>query len=589
VTGLDALPDLKAPLLKKVPLKTGGVFLEPDWLTAKRALTDGLHEAGYAEATVDGEAVVDLDGAFVDARLEAKPGLRYRIGTLFAPVPVKAVVPAKLIIDVAAGDLLKGAWYSDSALAEAQARVFQMGVFGAVKVNRGSPDNDKQEIPIVIDAREAPLRSFRWGAGAGGDAIRNDVHGFVEYTDRNFGFSRLISRSALLDRLTVKLKGGVAFLPNVYDFIRLAAAGSSGGRAGPFGTLGVQYEVPRVFDTRNVSLQSSLEASRVLDNAFDYLSAETRVGFLWRPRVDLSVYPSVNFNLYSLNSEITQNASTTAPTAALGCPTAPAICLLGFLDITIEWDKRDNRLSPKEGFYLALSAQLGASQTTRFTPYLRFLPEARGYVSFGETRWLTVAGKVRAGTLVALSDGETPIVTRFFSGGSFMRGFNQRRLSPMTVVTTPTEELGPVGERLCARGVNGQCAGTTVPIGGASLLEASLEVRFEVTENLVLAVFWDNGLVSSAPLGPGVDFARDFYSALGFGVRYKTPLGPLRADVAFRLPFVGGPLDTSSNPQNASVPVTSGCFFNLGASGSTTYAGAPDSVCSFHLSIGEAF
>jgi translocation and assembly module TamA len=181
------------------------------------------------------------------------------------------------------------------------------------------------------------------------------------------------------------------------------------------------------------------------------------------------------------------------------------------------------------------------------------------------------------------------IVTRFFSGGSFMRGFNQRRLSPMTVVTTPTEELGPVGERLCARGVNGQCAGTTVPIGGASLLEASLEVRFEVTENLVLAVFWDNGLVSSAPLGPGVDFARDFYSALGFGVRYKTPLGPLRADVAFRLPFVGGPLDTSSNPQNASVPVTSGCFFNLGASGSTTYAGAPDSVCSFHLSIGEAF
>lgn len=603
VTGLDEVPALKPRLLQKLPLKLGAVFLEDDWAQAKAGLVAQLHEGGFAEAKVNAEAVVDLDGPHVDATLTVEPGLRFRFGPIYAPV-TGTVVPSKLLIDVAQAELPRGAWYSDSALAEAQARVFQMGVFGAVKVNRGIPDREAAELPIIIDAREAPLRSLRWGGGAGGDLFRNEARGFIEYTDRNLGFAKLFSRGALLDKLTLKGKLGYAVLPNLPDFIDRAVSGTSEIRHGVVFDASAQYEVPRVFNTRNVSLLTLVGVNRTLDAAFDYYASESKLGFLWRARVDLTVYPSLNLNAYLLNSKIQQVSATGAPSAALGCPVVVPpgrglddVCLVGFFDVTAEWDRRDNKLAPKSGFYLATAAQAGLSRTTTLTPFLKVVPEARGYWSFGAEQRFTLAAKLRAGTLVALGGGETPVVARFFSGGANMRGFNQRRLSPLAVVATgtgplPSNELGLDGQPLCQRNALGDCivgtVGATVPVGGNGLLEASLEFRVELTDSLVLAFFVDNGLVSAQPLSLTTDFANDFYTAVGVGLRYRTPLGPIRVDFAYRLPFIGGPLVRKDATQPAYAS-QSGCFFNLGHSAEVNFSGAPDSVCTFHLSLGEAF
>jgi translocation and assembly module TamA len=596
LSGLTTLDGLDEDALRrKLVLREGQVFLEDDWAADKSRLLNELHEAGYAEAQVATEAVVDLDAPAVDASLNVTAGPRYRIGTVFAPFG--AVVPSRLIIDVASVDLVPGRWYSDSLLADAQARVFQMGVFSAVKVNRGIPDPTTGTLPVVIDAREAPFHSQRWGGGAGGDLIRNEVRIFYEYVDRNLGFSKLLSRGALLDKLTFKARLGYAVLPNLPEFIRREVAQEGGTNHGVVGSLNVQYEVPRVFNTRTVSLATSLELSRVLDNAFNYFGGELKLGFVWRPTANWLVFPSVNTNAYLLQSEVQQMATGGAPSAALGCPTFPSVCVVAFTDLTVEYDRRNDKLAPKQGFFLSASAQAGVSQTTRLTPFIRLLPEARGYFSFGKENQFTLAGKIRAGTLVGVGGGETPIVARFFSGGAYMRGFNQRRLSPMAVVSTgtgplPSNELGLDGQPLCQRDAAGACIvgplGATVPIGGDGLLEASLEFRVDVTDSLTLAVFIDSGLVSADPLGPTTNLATSLSTAVGFGVRYRTPLGPIRSDIAFRLPFLGGPL-LQKDPSQPAYFTQSGCFFNLGASGSTTYAGAPDSVCTFHLSIGEAF
>jgi translocation and assembly module TamA len=426
--------------------------------------------------------------------------------------------------------------------------------------------------------------------------IRNEVRLFSEYVDRNLGFARLFSKNALLDKLTLRGRLGYAVLPNLPEFIRREVSGEGGTNHGLVGSLNVQYEVPRVFNTRTVSLATSLELSRVLDNAFNYFGGELKLGFIWRPTVNWLLYPSLNANAYLLQSEVQQMATGGAPSAALGCPTAPSLCVVGFADLTVEYDRRDDKLAPRSGYFLSASLQGGLSQTTQFTPFIRVLPEARGYVSFGAGRRFTLAGKLRAGTLVGLGGGETPIVARFFSGGASMRGFNQRRLSPMAVIPIgtgplPSNELGLDGQPLCQRDAAGNCLvgplGATVPIGGDGLFEASLEFRVDVTDSLTLAVFVDSGLVTAEPLGPATDLAAHLYTAVGFGVRYRTPIGALRSDVAFRLPF-GGPL-LAKDPTQPAYFTQSGCFFNLGASGSTTYAGAPDSVCTFHLSIGEAF
>lgn len=169
-----------------------------------------------------------------------------------------------------------------------------------------------------------------------------------------------------------------------------------------------------------------------------------------------------------------------------------------------------------------------------------------------------------------------------------MRGFQQRRLSPQIAVATRELDPNCIGQTNCA-------IGTTLPVGGAGLFEASAEIRWEFTENWVLAVFNDWGLVTTAPLGPRQNWAEHLYTAMGLGVRYRTPLGPVRVDLAFRLPL-GGPQEVY-NPNGQQFRSAQGCFFGLGASspftpqalGAAPYPGSPDSFCSAHLSIGEAF
>lgn len=585
VKGLDELDgEMRARASDNLPLRVGDVFLEEKWQETKATLASRLRELGFAEVVVTGEALVDADAARVETSLEVATGFRYKFGKIFVATDPGAQVPPRLIADVALPEVKPGDWFSESALAEAQARVFQMGVFSGVKVNRGAPDREDKTVPVVIDVREAPFTNVRIGGGLGFDLIRNEVRGTAEYTNRNLGLARLFSKGAKLDRLTLKGKVGWAFIPTVFDL------GRPGAKNGLIGRVLTEYEVPRVFDVRTLSFQGSLDLSRALDSAFDYWGGETKLGFVWRPRTDVTVFPSLNLNTYFVGAQVSVRDN--VPSAAIGCPLAPAACVISFADVTVEWDRRDNRLEPHDGFLLSLATSAGVSQTTGLRPYVRVVPEARGYVSWGEDKSWTLAGKVRAGTIFA-TDNDTPIVARFFSGGSNMRGFNTRRLSPLVAV--PTNETVTVDGQQ-------QTLSETLPIGGNGLLEAAIELRWNVWKNLVLAVFNDWGLVTSNPLGPGTRFASALYAAVGFGVRYRTPLGPIRFDFGVRLPFIGGVQEvTSSEPRYyRSSP---GCFIvsgvrNLVSGGGAApdpgtsalpYAGSPDNSCAIHFSIGEAF
>ena len=107
--------------------------------------------------------------------LQVKPGPRYRFGNIFVATDANPqVAPAAHHRAGAGRGSRKGDWYSETALAEAQARVFRMGVFGAVKVNRGAPDREAGTVPVVVDVREAPFRSMRLGGGVGLDSARQE-------------------------------------------------------------------------------------------------------------------------------------------------------------------------------------------------------------------------------------------------------------------------------------------------------------------------------------------------------------------------------------------------------------------------------
>ena len=156
-----------------------------------------------------------------------------------------------------------------------------------------------------------------------------------------------------------------------------------------------------------------------------------------------------------------------------------------------------------------------------------------------------------------------------------MRGFNDRRLSPLLLSQLPSYPG------------NDKPPTVTLPIGGDGLIDGSLEIRYRVTSNLVVAAFLDFGQVTLGPLH--ADDIPHVLVAVGLGVRYLTPVGPVRVDFGRRLP-VGRPpqlfeLDQDGRIHDHPYKVDDSCF-GLGGTGGSE---VNDNLCALHISIGEAF
>ena len=80
----------------------------------------------------------------------------------------------------------------------------------------------------------------------------------------------------------------------------------------------------------------------------------------------------------------------------------------------------------------------------------------------------------------------------------------------------------------------------TVPVGGRQLFILNSEVRFplHINKSLGGVVFYDGGNVYSAINLK--DLVHNYTNTVGFGLRYSTPIGPIRIDVAHNLNPVSG-------------------------------------------------
>lgn len=563
ITGLDELaPEFRAAAMKGLPLYKLAIFREAEWEESKARLLRNLQEKGFAEATLESEAVVDELLNIVRIRIEVTPRQRYKFGNILVATGTNPHVPSQVVKDTVASQIKTGDWYDESKLTDAQAAIFRLGVFAAVKVNRGAPDRTKGEVPIIADVREAPFHTVRAGGGFGIDTLRDEVRATGEYTDRDFFGG--------LRRFTVKGKVGWAFLPSVIDVI----ANNGGAQNGPIFKVTTELEQPH-FLASTLSGTVSVGLDSDLEPAYRYIGGNLKIGVPWRPTPRWTIYPSYNLDVYFLSAEVPLGA--TGPEVLFGCPST---CVVSYLEQLIEWDRRDDRLEPRSGTFASLSFQEGGGPLGGAFKFIRITPEVRGYISFGLEKRFTIAARARVGDLISFnSDGNTPIISRFFSGGNNMRGFGTRRLSPMYVVPQP-------GTTVPDKPPENSVASEAVPIGGKALLEASLELRYNVWGDLVIALFGDSGAVVADSLGSGPSIWPYYYFALGLGARYRTALGPIRVDFAVRLPVGNPQVRTYTLPVGLKDPTSNVCFLGNPA---PNYAGSPEGACAFHLSIGEAF
>ena len=164
-------------------------------------------------------------------------------------------------------------------------------------------------------------------------------------------------------------------------------------------------------------------------------------------------------------------------------------------------DNRDSKMDAKNGDYYSLYLEKSMKSLGSDIDYFKVLGEAR-YIK--EFKPIVLASKLKVGTI----SQETPPFKHFFLGGAMSnRGYEYRDL--------------------------GKHAGK-YPIGGLTILDASLESRYYVTENFSVVSFFDSSKMSQEVN----DFSTGWYNAYGLGLRYLSVIGPLRLDVGY--PEEGG-------------------------------------------------
>src|SRR5579871_4141614 len=537
----------------------------PDGVKLK-VVIDVVHPTKIGSLYIRGlEALPAADQAAVT--LTAHPGLRYRCGGIDVKSGPEARIPPLFVWEQVRLAIPDGSTFSDAALEEAERRVFAMGVFGSAKVTIGTPDDAAARVPVVVVVREAPFHTLRTGGGFTIDQVHNEVHLVADWTNRNFlGGMR---------KLTLHAMAGWAFIPDLYAVATndLSAAPL---RSGPVFDLGALFEQPRFVGRPSLRQQSGLEFSKTIQQTYDNLGSRLSAGVIWQLTTRLSIFPVYRLEFDHLNGSPI-NSAATAP-LTLGCHTTSGTCnvWLSYLEQIMTWDHRDKPLEPRSGFYTSVSLQEGGGPLQGDFDYFRLLPDLRGYFSLGDDQRLTFAARLRVGELWTASGNpdDSAVVTRFYGGGANgMRGFSERRLSPL--LEAPVPNTNPVVIQ-------------TVPIGGNGWLDGSLEARYSVTSNIRVAAFVDVGQVTTGLFGlgdlPGVLWA------VGLGLRYLTPIGPLRVDLARRLPFGTLPplyaADAAGNIVPQSYTVDQSCF---GLFAPQSASVVTDGSCVLQISIGEAF
>jgi outer membrane protein assembly factor BamA len=194
---------------------------------------------------------------------------------------------------------------------------------------------------------------------------------------------------------------------------------------------------------------------------------------------------------------------------------------------TLIHDTRDRPLDAHRGIYGTIDFRVTPTVLGSSADFVKLFAQLAHYQRFHS---IVFANSIRIGLAPPFSGSFVPTSQLFFSGGgTSLRGFPIDGAGPQRLVPFCNVLQGESG-----------CVNISVPVGGKQLFIFNSEVRFplKIMKALGGVVFYDGGNVYSAINLH--NFVDNYTNTIGVGLRYSTPIGPVRLDIGRNLNPVPG-------------------------------------------------
>jgi outer membrane protein assembly factor BamA len=385
-------------------------------------------------------------------------------------------------------------------MADTQRRLYDLGIFAQVNMAIQNPEGQAQYKYVIYDIDEA--HRYRIDTGLGAEIAR--IGGSETSLDTpagSPGFSPRVSFN--VTRLNLLGLGHTVSLQTRVSTIQQRAI--------------LSYLAPRVRNHDNFDLTFSAvyDTTRGV-NTFTAKREEGSIQLSQKLSKPSTLFYRFSYRRVSV-SDLKINANLV--------PLLSQPVRVGIFSANYIQDRRDDPVEPHKGIYNTVDIGLASKVFGSQVNFLRGLGRNATYHRIGKkfvlARQLTFGDIIPYGYGSQFTDAleAVPFPERFFGGGgTSLRAFPENQAGPRDLTTG-------------------------FPIGGTALLFNSTELRFPlVGTNIGGVLFHDAGNIYSS-LG-NVSFRvrqqnlQDFdymVHAVGFGLRYRTPIGPVRVDLAYSI------------------------------------------------------
>jgi outer membrane protein assembly factor BamA len=426
-------------------------------------------------------------------------------------------VSKQALVDMHLKDVKPGEPVTERDILSSETRLYNTGVYDWAEVNTRAQVTSQEQEDVVVKVHESRRNTIIYG----------------------FGYE-FVNRGGSVPTGTVALPGlPIVGLPSTFkisqqnfqgprfnlqytlnDFRGKAESLTFGGLYGPLdGRLTFLYQDPNFQWTR---WTASLTTSGEYNKENPVFNARIGQGTFQFQR-PLNARKTENLQLRYTLSE-TRLSNLLIPQLV---PPSDLHTRLSTLAAVWLFDTRDNPLDAHKGVYDSVEFDANPSVLGSNTSFVKFLAQAAAFRPVHGIIW---ANSVRIGMEKAIASSHVPFSQLFFTGGgSTLRGFPLNGAGPQQTIPACGNPSDP-----------STCGLITVPTGGNALfiLNSELRIPSHMMKNLSFATFYDGGnAFSRVSFGT---LTRQYTNSVGLGLRYTTPVGPVRFDVGHNLSPIPG-------------------------------------------------